>query len=67
MKESFKMDRIRAVVDGVDEVATSMERKWGVDRHGSLLVMDKEKSVSAFSDSKKCGQVIARADQISIS
>ena len=40
MKESLKMDRIRAGFDGVDEVATNMERKWGVDRLRRLVSDD---------------------------
>lgn len=34
------MDRIRAVVDGLDEVAVAMERKWGVDRLRRLVNND---------------------------
>ena len=30
--KELKRIRIQAVADGVDEVAVTMERKWGVDR-----------------------------------
>ena len=38
--KELKRIRMQAVADGVDEVAVTMERKWGVDRLRRLVSVD---------------------------
>jgi hypothetical protein len=37
MDKAFKIDRMQAVADGVDEVVVALEKKWGVDRLRRLV------------------------------